>query len=107
MSWGQDVADLLRAASIPVAVVTAAISLRVVVDRRYRSGSQLFRFLGLAILTLGLAFGEYHSLNRPPYWPALILLSIGLALSAAGTVPLFLARMRSESLKPAELDDRL
>lgn len=97
--WQQTVADVLRAVSIPVAVVTAAISLRVAVDRTYRSPSQLYRFLGLAVLGLSLALGQYHSLGRRPFWPVLIPLWIGLALSLAGTLPLATRRTRSESLK--------
>lgn len=103
----QDLADVMRAAAIPVSVVTATISLRVAVDRRYRSTSQLCRFLGLGVICLSLAFGQYHSLGREPYWPVLIPLWIGLALSAAGTIPLLTTRMRSESLKTIGSDIQL
>lgn len=96
----QHVADVGRAVSIPVSVITATISLRVAVDRRYRSGSQLCRFMGLAVLCLTLSFAQYHALGRDPYWPVLIPLWAGLLLSLAGTLPLATRQMRSESLLP-------
>lgn len=92
----ENLADILRTAAIPCAAITAAISLRVVVDHRYRSVAQLCRFLGLALLCIGLAFGEYHSLGRTPFWPVLILLWAGLAFSLAGTVPMVFSHDRSE-----------
>lgn len=84
----QNVADILRCLAIPAAAITAAISIRVVVDHRYRTTAQVCRFLGLAFVCLGLAVGQYHALGHDPFWPALILLWIGLAFSLGGTLPL-------------------
>lgn len=98
MNW-QPVADSLRTVGIPLSVITATICVRVAVDRTYRTFSQLCRFCGLAFLCFALALGQYHSLGRPPFWLALILLQVGLVASLAGTLPLALSRNRSASLK--------
>lgn len=100
------IGDVLRTASIPAAVVVAAISLRVAVDRTYRTLSQLCRFLGLSLTMLGLAFAEYNALGRPPHWTTLLLLAGGLVLSLLGTVPLASKRYRSDSLKRTDDDTR-
>lgn len=102
MNW-QAVADAIRTIAVPVSAFVAVICARVVVDHRYRSGTQLFRFLGLGLLSIGLAFGQYHALGKPPFWPSLIMVDVAQVLSLAGTLPLVL-HMRSKSLttKPGD-----
>lgn len=101
MTW-LAVANILRALSIPLAALTAGISVRVAVDHRYRSTSQMRRFIGLAVICLSVAFGEFHALGHQPYWPALVGLMIGLAYSLSGTLPLAWSGMRSASLRDTD-----
>jgi hypothetical protein len=102
--WGisitpQHVADLLRVLNIPLAAITCGISLAVVTGGETRSRSQLYRFLALTFLCGGLAIGTYGSLGKLPNWWALVPISIGIWLSAAGTLPLLVGKSRSASLK--------
>lgn len=87
-------ADTIRVACLILAILTAAISLRAVVDDSYRNRPQMFRFLGLAALALAVSFAEYHALGRDPFWPALIFNLVGVGLSIAGTAPMVMKRYR-------------
>lgn len=90
------VADVIRAISVPVAVVCAAASLAVAHRGDYRSLPQLCRFLGLAFFCLAVTMGEYHFLGDKPYWPVLLANSFGLGLSLGGTLPLVLSKTEGQ-----------
>lgn len=87
-------ANTIRVTCLVLSIIVCALSLRVVWDRTYGNKAQMFRFLGLGVLALGLSAGAYHSLGRNPYWPYLLLTLAGVILSILGTVPMIVRNRR-------------
>lgn len=90
------VANGIRVVCLVLSIIVAGLSLGAVHYGAARGRAQKFRFLGLAVLAVGLSFGAYHSLGHDPYWPYLILVMIGVSLSVLGTFPMVRRRIHKD-----------